>query len=528
MKLRHFGLALSSLLLLTACGGGGGGGGDSGGGGNPPPPPPANVQITIDPPAIEVPVEGTQSFTCTVSGSTNTACTWRVQEAGGGGVSAGGLYTAPTTTGVYHVIATASADSNRSATATVTVRPRQTGARPWVTAYYLGYYMTDGTFGQPPHSIDMDAMTHLVIGRVAPGSGSLGGDPGEVLEGALNFHNPAASRYPGIAEEDYLIDRAHDNGVKTLLMIGGMGDGEGFIRSSSDAMRPTFVDNIVDYMVEHDYDGVDLDWEDNLSDGGAGVDGTESLRRLVALIHDIRTEANSRPRYRGANDPVLITFPGYGLSRNDYPDGTTGEPAVPVEQWRLDIANAVDQYNLMSYGIGSVYDAQGWQSWFTSPIFGESGSTPFSLDYSVRKYVAAGVPRSRLGIGIGFFGIYYNPGVFEPYQDFTRLELDDNALAWNRLREDGYFNTGRVEWHDLSKSTYRVYSGAGHRPPPPDHTRAPAGLLSYEDSRSIAAKGQWVRETGLGGTIVWAVNYGYVRADDSNPPLQWVKQAFLQ
>lgn len=515
MTLRHLALALSSLLLLSACGGGGGGG--NGGDGNPPPPP-ANVQISISPTDIEVPVQGTASFTCSVTGSTNTACTWRVQESAGGSVSTGGLYTAPTATGVYHVIATSAADTAKSATATVTVRPAQTAATPWVTAYYLGYYMTDGTFGQPPHTIDMTAMTHLAIGRVAPGSGTLSGNPGDVIEGALNFHNPAASRYPGIAEEDYLIDRAHDHGVKTLLMIGGMGDGEGFIRSSSDAVRPRFVRNIVDYMVEHDYDGLDLDWEDNLTDGGAGVDGTESLRRLRALIADIRTEANSRARYRAPNRPVLITFPGYGLSSNDYTN-------APVEQWRIDVANAVDQYNLMSYGIGSVFDAQGWQSWFTSPIFGETGSTPFSLDFSVKKYVAAGVPRNRIGIGIGFFGIYYNPGVTGPYQNFTRLELDDNALAWNRLREDGYFNTGVEHWHDLSKSAYRVYSGAGHRPP---DGRAPAGLLSYENQQSIAAKGQWVRETGVGGTIIWAVNYGYIRADDSNPPLQWVKQAFLQ
>ncbi|RZJ18032.1 MAG: hypothetical protein EON91_06775 [Brevundimonas sp.] len=524
MNLRYIGLALSALLLLSACGGGGG----DGGGGDPPPPPPQNVQITITPDAIETPAEGTVAFTCAVTGSTNTACTWRVDEQGGGTISTGGFYTAPTAQGTYHVTATASADTSRTARATVTVRPRQTGATPWVTAYYLGYYMTDGTFGQPPHTIDMSAMTHLAIGRVAPGTGTIDDVPqvaGDVIEAAGNFHNPDASRYPGIAEEDYLIDRARAAGVKTLLMLGGMGDGEGFIRSSSDAVRPTFVRNIVDYMVEHDYDGLDLDWEDNLSDGGAGVDGEESLRRLVALIHDVRAEANSRARYRGANAPVLITFPGYGLSRNDYPDGTTGEPAVPVEQWRLDIAHAVDQYNLMSYGIGSVYDADGWQSWFTSPIFGETGSTPFSLDYSVRKYVAAGVPRSRLGIGIGFFGIYYNPGVTGPYQNISNLQLDDNALAWNRLLEDGYFNTGDVRWHELSKSTYRVYSGAGHRPP---DGRAPAGLLSYEDQRSIAAKGQWVRETGLGGTIVWAINYGHVQQDHSNPPLQWTKQAFLQ
>lgn len=517
MKLRHFGLALSSLLLLAACGGGGGGGGDSGGGGNPPPPPPANVQITIDPAAIETPVNGTLNFACTVTGTTNTACTWRVEEQNGGTISAGGLYTAPATQGTYHVVATATANTARTARATITVRPGQAGPTPWVTAYYLGYFAFDGEFGQEPASVDMSAMTHLVVGRVAPGSGTLDGNPGEVIEGALNFHNPAASRYPGIAEEDYLIDRAHDHGVKVLLMIGGMGDGEGFIRSSADGtMRQTFVRNIVNYMIEHDYDGVDLDWEDNLTEGGAGVDGDEATRRLVALINDIRVYANAQPRYR--QTPVLITFPGYGLSSNDYRN-------APVEQWRLDVAHAVDQYNLMSYGIGSAMDAPGWQSWLNSPIFGESGTTPYSLNYSINKYVGAGVPKSKLGIGIGFFGMYYNPGVTAPYQDYTNLENADAALAWNLLRRDGYFDNGVLNWHEESQSTYRVYSGAGHRVA---DGRAPAGLLAYEDQRSITAKGRWVREQQLGGTIVWAINYGYIHQNNTNPPLQWVKQAFLQ
>jgi hypothetical protein len=49
--------------------------------------------------------------------------TWSVQEAGGGTVSAAGVYTAPATTGTYHVVATSVADTTKNATATVTVAP---------------------------------------------------------------------------------------------------------------------------------------------------------------------------------------------------------------------------------------------------------------------------------------------------------------------------------------------------------------------------------------------------------------------
>ncbi|MDZ4234160.1 MAG: hypothetical protein U1C73_10470, partial [Dietzia sp.] len=54
----------------------------------------------------------------------------------------------------------------------------------------------------------------------------------------------------------------------------------------------------------------------------------------------------------------------------------------------------------------------------------------------------------------------------------------------------------------------------------------PAGFLSYEDERSIAAKGDYTHETGLGGTIVWVLNYG-ARADGSNPLMDAIKESFL-
>jgi hypothetical protein len=70
--------------------------------------------------------------------------------------------------------------------------------------------------------------------------------------------------------EKYLVDRAHQAGAKALLMLGGDGsDGAGYLRSTADSLRPTFVDNLVDYLVAHDYDGVDLDWE-NCLDGESG------------------------------------------------------------------------------------------------------------------------------------------------------------------------------------------------------------------------------------------------------------------
>ncbi len=84
--------------------------------------PPPTVAVAITPPSAAINSCQSATFTATVTGTTNTAVTWSVQEgAAGGTVTAAGVYTAPSSAGTYHVVATSQADATKSAVATVTV-----------------------------------------------------------------------------------------------------------------------------------------------------------------------------------------------------------------------------------------------------------------------------------------------------------------------------------------------------------------------------------------------------------------------
>jgi beta-glucanase (GH16 family) len=76
------------------------------------------VSIAISPESASLALSGTQQFTATVSGASNSAVSWSTT---GGTVSSSGLYMAPSTAGVYTVIATSVADSSQSASAHVAV-----------------------------------------------------------------------------------------------------------------------------------------------------------------------------------------------------------------------------------------------------------------------------------------------------------------------------------------------------------------------------------------------------------------------
>lgn len=83
-------------------------------------PPP--VAVAINPPSASTHSCQSVTFGATVTGTSNTAVTWSVQEgAAGGSITTAGVYTAPSTAGTYHVVATSQADATKSAVATVVV-----------------------------------------------------------------------------------------------------------------------------------------------------------------------------------------------------------------------------------------------------------------------------------------------------------------------------------------------------------------------------------------------------------------------
>lgn len=99
------------LVYLAGCGGGGSSSGNSN-----------TVSISTNTSADSIAVSASRQFTATVSGTSNTAVNWSVQEGSAGGtVTGAGSYTAPSVAGPYHVIAASQQDPSKTAIITVRV-----------------------------------------------------------------------------------------------------------------------------------------------------------------------------------------------------------------------------------------------------------------------------------------------------------------------------------------------------------------------------------------------------------------------
>jgi len=367
-----------------------------------------------------------------------------------------------------------------------------------VTAYYAGWFWDwQGSPNVAVDAVDMTAMTHFVFGRYAPGAGSLGGPAGQLIQGAGTGH---------VTVEDAFVKSAHSAGTYALAMLGGAGDGKGWAASTAPDVRATFIENIVDKCVAKDYDGVDVDWEE-------GLDTPEKRDQLIAFLQELRQASRQRPRYQPPNEPFIITFPTSYVNVNT---------SLPRPSWLVTVASLVDQFNLMTYNM--TWNCCGWTTWLFSPLSGEAPQHPTSVASSVQAYVDAGVPREKIGMGLGLYSSGYSSPVTGPRQKLsTHYQWMDYIGTWARLYRAGLLADEYYRFDEEAQAGYYTY------PSPVTFSGGnKVTTLVTEDLGSIAAKGAWAREGNCGGTVVWVINYGWVSPKERNPPMQAIKDAFLR
>lgn len=323
----------------------------------------------------------------------------------------------------------------------------------WVMGYYPVYNRDRMPIGQ----IDWNAMTHIVIGPVTPRS-----------DGSVNTDFDAYHAHPFVKR---LTAAARHHGVVPVLMVGGAGAHDGFAAAAKD--HPSrFEKALLATMRNLGFAGLDLDWEPvDVSDQPA----------VKALAKQLRRRAPH----------IVLTMP-VGIV-------TTTFPHVPRLYRRL--AHYLDRINVMTYGMAGAYP--GWRTWHSSALRGATPSTPSDVAFAVKRYRHAGVPAAKLGIGVGFYGTCWAGGVTKPGQPIgsSYVAADDNTMSFTNIMST-YYSAGAYHYDGRAQAPYLSYpNGRG----PQDCT-----FISYENQRSVAAKGAFAERKGLGSEIIWAINEGHV------------------
>lgn len=344
----------------------------------------------------------------------------------------------------------------------------------WVQGYFVGYERSL----LAPQDVDFRAVTHLMIGRMRPlADGSLTRD--------FDIDDQEGPQWAASA-----VAAAHAANRKAIIMIGGAGEIDGWHGAASTQQgRERLADALRDVVASWSVDGFDLDWEP-LEEGDRAD--------FTALVQTVRA------RVPGA----ILTVPVGWINTN------FAEP----DPWWGGIAPLFDRLNIMSYDME--WPADGWQSWHSSALHGETGTTPSSISGSVAYYLASGVPAAKLGVGSGFYGVCWR-GVTAPHQEPGWIVGSDGEFSYATIAQQ-YLTPAARRWDATAHVPY-LSSPGGLGP-------QSCNFLSYEDAQSLADKGAWAKQQGLGSLILWTIGQGHLPdapAGQRDPLLEAIRTSFL-
>jgi chitinase len=256
--------------------------------------------------------------------------------------------------------------------------------------------------------------------------------------------------------------------------------------------RARFAKSAVDFIIQHGFDGVDIDWEYPVGGGlESNVYRPEDKRNYTLLLRELRSQLDARSALDSRKYYLTIAAPaGDDKIRNIEPVG---------------IAEACDWVNVMTYDFAGGWDKR---TGHQAPMFSPEGrgaanpSTLWSVDGAVRQFLATGVDPKKLVVGVPFYGRGWS-GV-----PLTNSGIGQLSTGLPR----GSYEPGVFDYKDLvtriqsNPDLYEVF----------EDTKAEASFLfapgdnglwvSFDDTAIVQRKVDYIKELGLGGAMFWELS----------------------
>lgn len=336
--------------------------------------------------------------------------------------------------------------------ATTSFSSASSAATQWV----MGFYAAQQKDLLAPSNIDWSALTHIIVGPVeAKADGTL--DTDFTLSGSAG---------ETLARD--IAARAGSNGKKALLSITGAGLADAVKNKRAELVAA--IDALVD---EYEFDGVDINWTTKVDNAG-----------LLLLVTDLDAALSGK----------VLTVQVPPISSKD----------GAVDENMDEIAAQVDRMIVRTFFPYTMPVGTGYKSWHSSALDGETNATPYSIQHSLNAYDVAGVAASKLVMGIGFSGACYTGRVTAPQQSVkssvARGGWADFPLV-SLYGTNGSYSSFTAKYDATASVPYLSLAN------PQRHA---CRYVTFEDEKSLLAKGAFSRGQGYGGAMLWTINGGRV------------------
>jgi chitinase len=264
--------------------------------------------------------------------------------------------------------------------------------------------------------------------------------------------------------------------LKILISIGGWAWSNNFSDMAlSDTSRLAFAESAVDIIRQYQLDGIDIDWEypDNI--GAGNIFRAEDKQNYTLMFKALREQLDILEKETCKK--LLLTAAVGGFKRF-------------LQHTEMDkVSHYLNYVNMMTYDY--LQDTLGITVHHTNLYASKKYYNRDDANDAVKDFVAAGVPRNKLVMGIAFYGRSYRVA------DSTNYGLGVKTVE--RMRGSGYTfikdsllnQNGFKYYRDNAAKAAYLYNATTKQ------------FISYDDEWSVQKKCGYVVKSGMAGVMFW-------------------------
>ena len=285
--------------------------------------------------------------------------------------------------------------------------------------------------------------------------------------------------------------RRADPRLKLIGSVGGWGMPLFPALVKSARSRTIFVQSAIAFLRRYpQFDGIDIDWEypgggDNnrkLLDGSDRAAEAEAFREFA---RELRAALDREGRRAGRTYLLTAAVAGY-------PRSVAGVnwPATQRYFDRLFVMT-YDFTPEKSFAERGDYSGGGGLPGHHANLHASRETGGYGADWMIANLAKAGVPRSKMAIGVGFYGREWKDVDWSggKYPASARSGTFVGTPTYRQMKARNLEGEGFRRGYDAAADA-AYYSGDRK-------------FISFDDQRSICAKGEWAMQQGLAGIFAW-------------------------